>query len=149
MMRVMSFFIAYVMNRLRGFSIIRKLYMPISCSIIMILSKLTNKMTMELTIHLKIPAEISNSRILYFAFLCWSNCFCYSKGCLLFLPKVGGRGNKIFLPGWWLLSFLKSPRFTSEHASSIVLNKHELKNYHHCTFIVLVARDEYNSVSYF
>lgn len=99
MMRVMSFFIAYVMNRLGGFSIIRKLYMPISCSIIMILSKLTNKMTMELTIHLKIPAEISNSRILYLAFLCWSNCFCYSEGCLLFLPRVGGRGNKIFLPG--------------------------------------------------
>jgi len=72
-MVVIYLFIACVVNKLRGFSIIRKLYMPISCSIIMILSKLTNKMTMELTIHLKIAAEISNKRILYLACLRWSN----------------------------------------------------------------------------
>lgn len=88
-------FVVYVVSSIRGFSIIRKLYIPISCSVIMILSKLTKKDDNRSDIR---PESYSRDKQQE-DFV--SGIFVLEKlaGWLLFLPEVVGGGDKIFLPG--------------------------------------------------
>lgn len=109
----------------------------------MILSNLTNKITVEVTIPESFSRDKQQEDFVFVILVLE-----YMADWLLFLPKVRWEGKQdVFCLGDDCPQILTEPEVGT--GAGLFSYSEQIWMKEHCTFIVLVARGEYNSLSYF